>query len=94
MSQSNGEAPTTNAARYMTQLSKHWGHKYPVTFDATDARIELPAGPLTMHVEPDRLMLTLEADEATLARMQGVVEEHVRRFAFRETLEFTWTPVA
>jgi uncharacterized protein len=94
MSQSNAETLTTNAARYMTQLSKHWSHKYPVTFDKQDARIELPSGPLTMHVEPDKLLLTLEADETVLPRMQGVVEEHVRRFAFRETLEFTWSPAA
>jgi hypothetical protein len=94
MSKSTGETKTANAKRYMTQLCKHWSHKYEVSFDETDARIALPAGPLTMHVEPDRLELALEVDDAVLARMQGVVEEHVRRFAFREQLEFSWSPVA
>ncbi len=94
MSQSIAEAPTTHAARYMTQLCKHWGHKFPVSFDQENGRVELPSGPLTMHAEPDRLKLVLEADPASLPRMQNVVEEHLRRFAFREALDFTWTPAS
>ncbi len=94
MSQSIAEVPTTHAARYMTQLCKHWSHKFPVNFDSQDGRIELPSGPLLMHAGPESLKLTLEAEPASLVRMQGVVEEHVRRCAFRETLEFAWSAAA
>ena len=95
MSLSRGVTKTESARRYMTQLAKHWSHKYEVTFDETDATIALPAGPFTMHVEPEQLVLTLDIEDPELmTRMQGVVERHVQRFAFREELAFSWSPAA
>lgn len=35
--QSHARLSTDKAARYMTQLAKHWSHKFAVTFDATTA---------------------------------------------------------
>ena len=84
--------PTDKAARYMTQLAKHWSHRFEVTFDATTAAIPLPLGPVTMVAEPDALVITLNPDpEADVARMKEVVESHLNRFAFREgELVYDW----
>lgn len=85
--------PTTHASRYLQQLSKHWSHKFAVTFDETaspiafaeDRTAELTAG-------PDHLRIRLSVpDEGTRDRMRRVLEDHLNRFAFRETLEYTWT---
>jgi hypothetical protein len=85
---------TAHAARYMTQLCKHWGHKFPVTSDATQGSITLPAGTCRLDAGTDTLTVRLEALEAaSLPRLEQVVEEHIKRFAFREELTFDWTPV-
>jgi len=49
-----------------------------------------------LDASADRLALRVEAaDDATLERMQGVVIDHLKRFAFREELgEVTWAPSA
>lgn len=85
---------TAHASRYLQQLSKHWSHKFPVSFDAARARIELNDDRvLTMAATEDALdILATAPDAASLARFRTVIEEHIRRFAFKETLEFAWTP--
>jgi hypothetical protein len=94
--QSLASVPTASAARYMTQLCKHWAHKFPVAFDETSGRIELPLGLCHLTAGPGVLGLALEAqDEAGLTRLEDVVASHVNRFAFREgELVFAWTRTA
>ena len=83
--------PTKSASRYLQQLCKHWGHKYPVTFDPRHGEITLPMGPVRMDASEAELVVDLEiADPAGLDRFEAVVAEHVQRFAFRETLQFDW----
>ena len=90
--QSHARAPTDKAARYMTQLAKHWSHKYETAFDATTARIVLPLGVCRMTADTDALEVTLEPTEgADLARFERVVAEHLNRFAFREPLTLDWS---
>jgi hypothetical protein len=76
----------------MTQLAKHWSHKFEVAFDDRQARIDLPAGRLDMRADPEGLALVLDAeDEATVARLEGVVADHLARFAFREPeMKLNW----
>ena len=38
--------------------------------------------------------MRIDAPAGDLARMEGVVVEHLGRFAFREALDVRWTPVA
>jgi hypothetical protein len=85
--------PTDKAVRYMTQLAKHWSHKFDVALTATTADIPLPFGPVRLAAEPDALLITLEPDpDADLARMKEVVENHLNRFAFREgELVYAWS---
>ena len=86
---------TPHASRYLQQLCKHWSHKFTVDFTAEAGTVALPPGPLMLAAEPDALVLTLDvADPAQVERMQGVVAEHVDRFAFREgALVYDWRAV-
>uniref|UniRef100_B0T547 DUF2218 domain-containing protein n=1 Tax=Caulobacter sp. (strain K31) TaxID=366602 RepID=B0T547_CAUSK len=91
--QSHAHLNTDKAARYMTQLAKHWSHKFEVTFDDVSTLIPLPLGTCSMMAEPDGLDVTIEAvDLEGLARLEDVVAEHLLRFAFREPVKrLAWT---
>jgi hypothetical protein len=90
---SHARLTTDKAARYMTQLAKHWSHKFAVTFDETSARIPLPIGDCRMLADATGLDITVEtADLEGLARLEDVVAEHLLRFAFRENVsKLAWT---
>lgn len=91
--QSIASVSTASASRYLSQLCKHWSHKFEVEFDAQSGRIALPLGVCRLTAGPDALGIVLEAaDEAGLAKMEEVVADHLSRFAFREgELGFDWT---
>jgi len=91
--QSYARLNTDKAARYMTQLTKHWSHRFEVALDATSARIPLPVGTCLMVADPSGLRVTVEAaDLDGLARLEDVVAEHLLRFAFREPVtRLAWT---
>ena len=82
--------PTAHASRYLQQLCKHWSHKFPVEFTPQNGRIEMSAGVLILDADPEGLGLRLTAEPDNLERMEGVVAEHLQRFAFREDLVFDW----
>ena len=84
--------PTVNASRYLQQLCKHWSHKYPVEFTAENGRIEMSAGVLILDADAEGLGLRLTTEPEDLERMEGVVADHLKRFAFREELAFDWRP--
>ena len=91
---SEARMTTTAGSRYLVQLCKHWSHKFPVEYTPEQGRV--PFGPdrtCTFEATPDALVMRLEtADQATLERMQKVVVDHLKRFAFREDLsEVAWT---
>ncbi len=82
--------PTAHASRYLQQLCKHWSHKYPVEFTPENGRIEMSAGVLILDADPEGLGLRLTAEPDNLERMESVVADHLKRFAFREELVFDW----
>ncbi|WP_269714539.1 DUF2218 domain-containing protein [Caulobacter sp. NIBR2454] len=90
--ESNATVATENGSKYLTQLCKHWSHKFEVSFDAVLGRIVLPLGVCTLTATPAALSVRLEAAEgADLSRFEDVVAEHVNRFAHREgALTFPW----
>lgn len=82
---------TANGSRYLQQLCKHWSHRLEVEFDATTGRVAFATSAVTFTATPDALRLVLMApDSVTLDRMEGVVAEHLQRFAFREELAIEW----
>ncbi|RDI57312.1 DUF2218 domain-containing protein [Microvirga subterranea] len=89
---SEAGVPTQHASRYLQQLSKHWSHKFDVTYDETASTIPFDENrKAELSAEPDRLTIRLSVpDEETRIRMQKVIEDHLNRFAFRETLEYRW----
>ncbi len=91
--QSHARLPTDKGARYMTQLAKHWSHKFVVSLDETTASIPLPLGDCRMAADETGLDITVEATSHDgLARLEDVVAEHLLRFAFRENVaKLAWT---
>lgn len=95
MSISNADVTTEHASRYLQQLCKHWAHKFPVTFDPNHGEIELTIGRTVMDADAAALRITLTAsDTAQMDQLERVVEDHIKRFAFREELAFSWQRAA
>ena len=91
MSNSHADVATEHASRYLQQLCKHWAHKFPVSFDPSHGEIELTIGRTVMDAGDTALRIALTAaDAASLERLESVVEDHIKRFAFREELAFAW----
>lgn len=93
---STARIATPNGRRYMTQLCKHWAHKFEVVYDETQGLVPFAADRhCRMAADDGGLTLTLELDEdGQMERMQEVVIDHLKRFAFREDLgEVAWTLV-
>ncbi len=84
---------TENGSRYLQQLCKHWSHRFAVNFDPQQGRIKFAEGEvITLTASPDKLDVRIEADDAErLPELNRVVEAHIVRYAFRETLEFNWS---
>lgn len=96
MAASESRVPTAHGSKYLQQLCKHWSHKLEVEFTPERGLVKFAAAQAIMIAEADALRVRVEAeDTATLERMQGVVANHLDRFAFREApLAFDWRPVA
>jgi uncharacterized OsmC-like protein len=85
--------PTVNAAKYMQQLCKHWGHKLEVELSEQRGVVKFPVAVATFEPRPEALKVTIEGEEGeAVERMKGVVASHLDRFAFREApLKFDWS---
>jgi hypothetical protein len=106
MPSSTGQATTTNASRYLQQLCKHWSHSLAVEFTPQTGRIVFPKdnrgaswpadAVATLTAHPDRLECRLDASvDEQLIGMQGVLQRHLDRFAFREApLAIAWGPTS
>lgn len=94
--QTVGRFATENGRKYMTQLCKHFGHKLPAEVEGDQGQVIFAAGVARLQSDATGLTARLSAgsdDEA--ARLQTVIDNHLKRFAFRE--DFTgmdWSPVA
>jgi len=84
---------TPNAKRYLSQFCKHFAHKLPVDLAATNetGKVTFGNGTCTLHATETTLTLTLETTEPDLAQLQDVVNRHLTRFAFRETVALKWS---
>lgn len=90
MAESVASVTTEHASRYLQQLCKHWAHKFTTDFGPEQGRIDMGEGrAVDMTAAPDRLTVRVSS-AGDLARLQQVVEDHIVRFAFRETLAFDW----
>jgi len=91
MPSSRADVATEHASRYLQQLCKHWAHKFPVEFDPNHGSIDLSLGRTVMDADSSALHITVSTDEGgSLERLESVVADHIKRFAFREELTFEW----
>jgi hypothetical protein len=96
MSRSTASVTTGHANRYLQQLSKHWSHKFAVEFDPHHSQIDFGDG-RKVDLKATDAALDIEVtstDESKLPQLQEVVAVHIKRFAFREELDFNWTTSA
>lgn len=88
----SGVAQTTSAQKYMQQLCKHWSHKAEVYVDADQGKISFPDGnrATLTSTSYDLTVTATTGPRGDLARWKEVIEAHLVRFAFRETLSIDW----
>ncbi len=96
MAKSVSTVRTDHASRYLQQLCKHWSHKFEVEFNETAGKVPFsPEASLGLAADNATLILTLNVGKPEdLERLQDVVADHLKRFAFREELDFVWIPDA
>jgi uncharacterized protein len=94
MPTSQAQLSTASASRYLQQVCKHWSHKFAVEFTPEKGRIPFSDGRVCdLEATPEVLKMHAEApDVEALERLQRVLVEHIKRFAFREDLgDVQWT---
>ena len=94
MSSSRVEVTTQHASRYLQHLSKHWAHKFETEFTPLSSKIALPLGDARLNANETSLIIEVTAHKSEdLTVLQDVVQRHIERFAFKETLAFEWRPI-
>lgn len=93
MTKTTATLATKYAQKYMTQVCKHWSHKFETTCDDKSGTAHLPGGAVYFEAKTDSLTIDIALkDETVRERMQAVVAEHLERFAFREApLGLSWS---
>ncbi len=91
--QAHATVPTASARRYLGQFIKHFAHKLPFARLETNeaGEVSFPFGRCLLSANDEALRIGLEAAaEPELSQLRDVVERHLVRFAFRETLPIEW----
>ncbi|WP_407494962.1 DUF2218 domain-containing protein [Pseudooceanicola sp. MF1-13] len=85
---------TSNASKYLQTLCKHFGNKVPVEFDTENGAVDLRSGPAKLHADGRGLDIRVSAPDIDgLRTAQRVIEDHLKRFAFREAPQpLIWSP--
>lgn len=87
----HGVAGTDKASRYLQQLCKHFAHKVTVEFDRRTGRVAFPTGLCLMTADEQELVFYCRAEQPLgLQIMQGIIDNHLGRFAWREELRADW----
>lgn len=84
-SRTTGRFDTENARKYLTQLCKHFGHKVPVSIQEDHGQVTFAIGQAEMKANDTSLTVILSAaDTQALAQLRHIIDDHLKRFAFRE----------
>lgn len=87
-----GAAATASASLYLTKLCKHFRHKIAVEFDERQADARFPFGRCLMRAETQALHFDCLAEDAEgAARIRFVLDDHLARFARKESLAISWS---
>ncbi|MBX9823683.1 MAG: DUF2218 domain-containing protein [Xanthobacteraceae bacterium] len=91
MTHSSARIETERASIHLQQLCKHFAHKLPVTFTPEQGQIAFSAAICRLEASDGILVLKAEAeDDARLVQLQGVIDKHLMRFAFRDPPKIEW----
>ena len=91
MTTSTATIATAEPARIILRLCKHWGHKFSVSYDDAQGRVDLPFGPCLMQAGDGQLVFRLEAvPGADMDKFEQVVADHAQRMARGETYAWHW----
>lgn len=91
MNHSVAEITTERASIYLQQLCKHFAHKLAVEFTPEQGTIPFSMGTCRLQAAGDKLTLKAEAENVELlTQVEGVVERHLIRFAFRDPPVIVW----
>ena len=86
---------TAEPARIILRLCKHWGHKFTVSYDDAQGRIEFPEALCLMTAGDGQLTFRIEAPpQADIAQLEQVVADHAQRMARDETYVWNWQRAA
>lgn len=93
MLSSQSRFETSNGSKYLQQLCKHFAHKVAVEFDDKSGHADLPPGRATLAADAEGLSVVVTAkDKKGLGVARYIVEDHLKRFAFREDFSaLDWT---
>jgi hypothetical protein len=86
---------TTEGAIYIGKLCRHFKHKIEANYEGNTGVAHFPAGICHMLAEPDTLIFEVDAhSEEGMQRIQGTIDRHLIKFAFREELVIQWETVS
>lgn len=82
---------TKAGASYIGKLCRHFVHKIEATYSGNTGKAVFPFGVCLMHADDESLTFEIEAHHAEGAeKIRGVIDRHLIRFAYKETLEINW----
>ena len=82
---------TEHASKYIAQLCKHFRHKVPAEYDEISGEVDFQPGRCELKAEAGALFMRCETDdEENVGRLKFILEDHLKRFAWREKPEITW----
>ena len=88
---SSARIKASNPPRLILRLCKHWGHKFPVSFDERQGDVQLSIGRCLMQAQEGELEVRLESSDAEqLQKLEQVVADHLQRMAGAEALSIEW----
>ncbi|HEY8302368.1 MAG TPA: DUF2218 domain-containing protein [Jatrophihabitans sp.] len=93
MSTSSASVATDRPGRYAKQLASHLSRRTETGWDETAGRgwVTLGTGRAELVAADGSLDLSIEADEADLARFEDVLGRHLVRFGTKDELIVQWT---
>lgn len=82
---------TKEGAMYIGKLCRHFRHKIEANYEGNTGIAYFPAGICHMRAEAEALIFEVEARDAEgMGKIQGTLDRHLIKFAFREELVIDW----
>lgn len=91
MFENKATVATDKASKYLVQLCKHFAHKVEVDYTETEGTVHFPPGICWMQADAAGLTMHCRAEDLRgVLMMQGILDNHLPRFAWREELTIAW----